>query len=134
MKNILANFKNIQKKDKDIWIEADMPPKKSAEIFKKAGGRLISISGYLAPDLKEIEIYYHFDLEGKIYNLRYRTKNKKTESISKIFPTADWIEREIFESYGVKFKGHKNLTNLLVTSKIKTPLLDLEKEKLKKQK
>ncbi len=34
-------------------------------------------------------------------------------SCSKIFPVADWYEREIFDMFGVKFSGHPNLTRIL---------------------
>ncbi|MCD6119863.1 NADH-quinone oxidoreductase subunit C [bacterium] len=35
-------------------------------------------------------------------------------SVTKLYPTADWHEREIFDLFGVKFEGHPNLKRILL--------------------
>jgi NADH-quinone oxidoreductase subunit C len=52
------------------------------------------------------------------YNLRIKIKiqldiNQTITSITKIFPSANWMEREVFDMYGIKFKNHPNLRRIL---------------------
>ena len=79
--------------------------------------QLIDIAGVDNPDNeKRFRIVYFFLSHEK--NLRISINiniNEKTSvpSITKIFPSANWMEREVFDMYGINFKDHPDLRRIL---------------------
>ncbi|MCM8799447.1 MAG: NADH-quinone oxidoreductase subunit C [Candidatus Omnitrophica bacterium] len=68
---------------------------------------------------KGIEILYHFsfDKTGEIFSIKVLIEDKKNpqiDSLTSVFPAVEWIEREIWELFGVSFLGHPNLKHLLL--------------------
>ncbi|MEA2103971.1 MAG: NADH-quinone oxidoreductase subunit C [Candidatus Cloacimonadota bacterium] len=64
-----------------------------------------------------LEVLYHFsdDKTGTFYNPRVKTglKNPEINSIVSITEGANWIEREMYDLFGIKFTGHPDLKKLL---------------------
>ncbi|MBL7108146.1 MAG: NADH-quinone oxidoreductase subunit C [Candidatus Cloacimonetes bacterium] len=64
-----------------------------------------------------LEVLYHFsdDVTGIYYNPRVKTNLKKPEinSITSITEGANWIEREMYDLFGINFVGHPNMKKLL---------------------
>jgi len=40
-------------------------------------------------------------------------EGEKVPTLSKIYPIADWLEREVWDQFGIIFDGHHNLKRLL---------------------
>lgn len=78
-----------------------------------------SVSGvdYLG-DRRRLHVTYH--LLSMTYRRRIRlevavtTEDPHVPSVTSVYPTADWQERETYDMFGVVFDGHPNLTRILM--------------------
>lgn len=88
--------------------------------FKKLKKKKARLAAITAVDEKNL--IYHFLLDNKLKNIRVKVNEGVTQSITKLFPNAEFYEREIFETFGIKFKGNKNLKHLFLREDVKTPM------------
>ena len=79
--------------------------------------QLIDIAGVDYPDNeKRFELIYLFLSHEKNLRIKLLIKfeiSQPINSITKIFPSANWMEREVFDMYGIKFKNHPDLRRIL---------------------
>ena len=99
--------------------------------------QLLRVTGFLRNDpelafdfLSDLTATDHLPLEPRfavVYHLlsirhrqtlRLRTwspgTNPSVPSVTTIWPTANWHEREVFDLFGIRFEGHPDLTRLLL--------------------
>ena len=79
--------------------------------------QLIDIVGIDYPEEeKRFNLIYLFLSHENNLRIKISIKFEITEqipSITKIFPSANWMEREVFDMYGIKFKNHPDLRRIL---------------------
>jgi NADH-quinone oxidoreductase subunit C len=79
-----------------------------------------SVSGvdYLGTDERRLHVVYQ--LTSMTYRRRVRLEaavsaaEPRLPSVTRVYPTADWQERETYDMFGVIFDGHPNLTRILM--------------------
>ncbi|NJP31261.1 NADH-quinone oxidoreductase subunit C [Micromonospora thermarum] len=79
-----------------------------------------SVSGvdYLGADERRLHVVYQ--LTSMTYRRRVRleaavsAEDPHLPSVTGVYPTADWQERETYDMFGIVFDGHPNLTRILM--------------------
>ncbi len=64
------------------------------------------------------EVVYHFFSLSKKHRVRIKVplpaKSPEVESIASLWAGADWYEREVWDMFGIAFRGHPNLKRILL--------------------
>jgi NADH-quinone oxidoreductase subunit C len=79
--------------------------------------QLMEIAGVDYPSRPErFEVVYHLLSVTRNHRIRIRVttdEEKPVPSVTGIFPVAGWLEREVFDLYGVLFEGNDDLRRIL---------------------
>ncbi len=77
---------------------------------------LSSISG--VDMLDHLESVYHLRslTRGQLLQIKVRLDSEKPEvdSVVSVWPTANWLERETYDMYGIRYIGHPDLRRMLL--------------------
>jgi len=57
---------------------------------------------------------YSFDKNERLRLKTHVGENEKVASVSSVWPTANWLEREVFDMFGIAFEGHPDLKRILL--------------------
>lgn len=68
--------------------------------------------------LDHLETVYHLRslARGQLLQIKVRLDHEKPEvdSVVSVWPTANWLERETYDMYGIRFIGHPDLRRMLL--------------------
>ncbi len=119
---LTSKILNSDIKNEEILIKVAVENLYSTLLFLKTDEnckfkQLIDIVGVDYPNsANRFNIYYLLLSHEK--NLRVKVlinfdAQEKIPSITKLFPSANWMEREVFDMYGIKFKNHPDMRRIL---------------------
>jgi NADH-quinone oxidoreductase subunit C len=80
---------------------------------------LTDICGIHYPETPEKELGVIYHLHNMMTNFRMRLKvfmpreNAEVDSLTELYAGANWMERETYDFYGIKFKDHPDLRVIL---------------------
>ena len=70
------------------------------------------------PRVPRFEVVYHLYSVTKNHRLRVKVlvdgKAPSVPSLTALWPSADWMEREVWDLYGIRFEGHPDLRRILL--------------------
>lgn len=70
------------------------------------------------PSEPRFEVVYHLLCHDRKLRLRLKCKvsgnNPVIDSVTSVWNSADWQEREIFDLFGIRFNGHPDLRRILL--------------------
>ena len=105
-----------------LYLEIDIDNLYSTILYLKTNNKcrfkqLIDITAVDYPDREKRFNIVYFLLSHE-NNLRIIVsasidEKKTVPSITKIYPSANWMEREVFDMYGITFNDHPNLKRIL---------------------
>ncbi len=105
--------------EKTLVVEASQT-KAILRFLKETAGfdYLADVSSVHWPDEGRIDVVYLPRSLKSREQIRVRValpvENPVIETVSDIWPTADWLEREVYDLMGVRFEGHPNLSRILL--------------------
>ena len=79
--------------------------------------QLIDITAVDYPEnekrFKLVYLLLSHEFNSRILLNFYINENEIVTSVTSIFPSSNWMEREVFDMYGIKFKDHPDLRRIL---------------------
>jgi len=86
-------------------------------LFEDVGARFCVATAIDADHCFEVLYHFSYDRTGCVISVKafIRDRNKPSiESVSHFLPAAEWIEREIHDTFGIEFRNHPDMRRLIL--------------------
>ena len=119
---LTTKIKESKIKHEQVYIDLDKKDLIDVILFLKNNKvtkfrQLIDITAVDYPNnskrFKMIYLFLSHEFNQRILISCLINVNEVIPSLTKIFPSANWMEREVFDMYGVNFKDHPDLRRIL---------------------
>ena len=117
-----TKIKNSEIRHDQIYITISSEDLSNVTAFLKTNintkfKQLIDITAVDYPEnqnrFKMVYLFLSHELNQRIVLHFFINENQQVLSLTKIFPSANWMEREIFDMYGISFQDHPDLRRIL---------------------
>ena len=119
---LTTKIKSTKIKHKNIYISIESENLLEVIAFLKNDNetkfkQLIDITAVDYPEkerrFKLVYLFLSHECNSRILLDFFINENEVISSLTSIFPSANWMEREVFDMYGVSFKDHPDLRRIL---------------------
>tara|TARA_B100000795_G_scaffold168288_1_gene126719 strand:+ start:361 stop:960 length:600 start_codon:yes stop_codon:yes gene_type:complete len=119
---LTTKIKKSEIKHDQLYLNIDNEDLISVSLFIKSNKdtkfrQLIDVTVVDYPEntqrFKVVYLFLSHEFNQRIILSYLINENEVIPSLTSIFPAANWMEREVFDMYGVKFKDHPDLRRIL---------------------